>query len=328
MFSRARSSVGVLRGLRSRLLLGLVTVLVAAFGATFVGTGVAQADSALVYVHSDAMNKDIPVKVLKAAGGGPAPTIYLLDGLRAPDDNNGWLIETDVEQFFADKHVNVVIPFGGGGTFYTDWERPDPKLGVVKWETFLTQELPPVMSAQFGSDGVNNAVAGLSMSGTSALNLAANHPDFYKAVASFSGYPTASSPGYAQGIQVSVGEMGGNARNMWGAWPSASWLANDPLLNVGKLRNTKVFVSAGTGSPLTDPTVNPVSASFDPVKFAQMVPLETASGLSSRAYVGALRATGNNPEVRITGVGTHWWNFWEEHLKDAWFTTFAPSLGQ
>ena len=97
LFSRARS-----------LVLGVVTVLIAAFAATFVGTGVAQADSALIYVHSNAMNKDIPVKVLTAAGDGPAPTIYLLDGLRAPDDNNGWLIETDVEQFFADKHVNVV----------------------------------------------------------------------------------------------------------------------------------------------------------------------------------------------------------------------------
>lgn len=327
MFSRANTGVGSLRRLRSGVL-GLVTVLIAAFAATFVGAGVAQADSALIYVHSDAMNKDIPVKVLKAAGEGPAPTIYLLDGLRAPDDNNGWLIETDVEQFFADKHVNVVIPFGGGGTFYTDWERPDPKLGVVKWETFLTQELPPVISDQFGSDGVNNAIAGLSMSGTSALNLAAHHPDFYKAVASFSGYPSASSPGYAQGIQVSVGEMGGNARNMWGAWPSATWVANDPLLNAGALRNTAVFVSAGTGSPLTDPSVNPVSGSFDPVKFAQMVPLETASGLSSRAYVAALNAAGVNSQVRITGTGTHWWNFWEAHLHDAWFSTFAPALGQ
>lgn len=308
--------------------MGLVTVLIAAFAATFVGTATAQADSALVYVHSNAMNKDIPVKVLKAAGGGPAPTLYLLDGLRAPEDNSGWLIETDVEQFFADKNVNVVIPFGGGGTFYTDWERPDPKLGVVKWETFLTQELPPVMADQFGSDNVNNAIAGLSMSGTSALNLAAHNPDFYKAVASFSGYPTASSPGFAQGIQVSVGEMGGNAANMWGAWPSADWIRNDPSLNVGALRNTAVYVSAGSGSPATDPSVNPASKSFDAVKFAQMVPLETAAGLSSRAFVPLLQAVGGRPNVHITGTGIHWWNHWQEHLHDAWFATIAPALGR
>ena len=84
-------------------------------------------------------------------------------------------LNPDVESFFADKHVNVAIPFGGGGTFYSDWQRDDPKLGRVKWETFLTQELPPFMADRFGSDNVNNAVAGLSMSGTSALNLAAHH---------------------------------------------------------------------------------------------------------------------------------------------------------
>ncbi|QNG18033.1 esterase family protein [Rhodococcus triatomae] len=309
------------------LVLGLVAVLAAGLTAVFAGGGVAQADSALVYVHSNAMNKTVPVKVLKAAGGGPAPTLYLLDGLRAPDNNNGWLIETDVEQFFADKRVNVVIPFGGGGSFYTDWQQPDPVLGVNKWETFLTKELPPVMADQFGSDGVNNAVAGLSMSGTSALNLAINNPDFYKAVGSFSGYPVVSSPGFAQGIQVSVAEMGGSASNMWGTWPLGDWTRNDPILNVGKLQGKGVYISSGSGAPSSDPTVNPASSSFDPVKFAQMVPLETAAGISSRMFVAAAQAAGVNPQVHITSQGTHWWTYWQDRLKEAWFGTFAPVLG-
>ena len=291
------------------------------------GSGIASADSTVVSVYSPSMNKSIPVKVLIAAGGGPAPTLYLLDGLRAPDDNNGWLINTDIEAFFADKHVNVAIPFGGGGTFYSDWERDDPALGRVKWETFLTQELPAVMRDQFGSDGVNNAIAGLSMSGTSALNLAAHRPDFYKAVASFSGYPTASSPGFAQGIQISVAQMGGNATNMWGIWPSPSWFRNDPLLNVGALRNTSVYISSGSGGAGLDATVNPASGQFDPVKFAQMVPLETAAGLSSQAFIPALQAVGVRPQVHISGEGIHWWTYWQERLKEAWFGTLGPRLG-
>ncbi len=296
--------------------------------ATFTGTGVAQADSQLVYVHSDSMNKNIPVKILRSAGGGPAPTLYLLDGLRAPDNDNGWLINTDVENFFAGKHVNVVIPFGGGGTFYSDWERDDPKLGHVRWETFLTQELPAVMKNSYGSDGVNNGIAGLSMSGTSALNLTAHHPELYKSVASFSGYPTASSPGFAQGIQISVAQMGGNPLNMWGFWPAGSWLRNDPLLNVGAFRGKRVYISSGGGSPTSDATVNPLSARFDPVKFAQMVPLETAAGLSSQTFIPALQLAGVNPTVHITANGTHWWNYWQDRLHEAWFTTFAPSFGQ
>ena len=39
------------------------------------------------------------------------------------------------------------------------------------------------------------AIGGLSMSGTSALNLASRHPEFYKSVASYSGYPTVAMPG-------------------------------------------------------------------------------------------------------------------------------------
>ncbi|WP_068278101.1 alpha/beta hydrolase [Aldersonia kunmingensis] len=305
----------------------LVALLAAAFAITFAGTGVAQADTALVYVHSNAMNKDIPVKVLKAAGGGPAPTLYLLDGLRAPDNDNGWLINTDVVNFFANKHVNVAIPFGGGGSFYTDWLQDDPKLGKVKWETFLTKELPPVMASQFGSDGVNNAIAGLSMSGTSALNLAAHRPDFYKAVASFSGYPTASSPGFAQGIQASVFEMGGNPMNMWGFWPSGSWIKNDPLLNVGALRGKSVYISGGLGSPLSEPTVNPVSGQFDPVRFVQLVPLETAAGISSQTFVPAAQLAGAKVQVHITANGIHWWNYWQDRLHEAWGGTIAPALG-
>ncbi len=65
------------------------------------------------------------------------------------------------------KGTNVVIPFGGGGSFYTDWERPDPKLGINKWETFLTRELPAYMAKQHNSDNKRNGIAGLSMSGTS-----------------------------------------------------------------------------------------------------------------------------------------------------------------
>jgi S-formylglutathione hydrolase FrmB len=183
------------------------------------------------------------------------------------------------------------------------------------------------MASQFGSDGVNNAVAGLSMSGTSALNLATHHPDFYKAVASYSGYPTASSPGFAQGIQVSVGQMGGNALNMWGFWPSATWLRNDPLLNVGALRGKSVYISSGAGSAAGDPTVDPDSKSFDPVKFSQTVPLETASGLSSRTFVPAARAAGANLQTHIADEGLHTWNYWQDRLHESWASTLAPALG-
>lgn len=40
------------------------------------------------------------------------------------------------------KGVNVAIPFGGGGSFYTDWQRTDPKLGKNKWKPSSPGDCP------------------------------------------------------------------------------------------------------------------------------------------------------------------------------------------
>ena len=65
----------------------------------------------------------------------------------------------------------------------------------------------------------------------------------------------------------------------------------------------------------------------NPTKFAQVVPLEVASGIASRQYLGTLQMNGVNVVSRITGVGTHDWNFWQARLHESWFSTLGPSLG-
>ncbi|MXP21831.1 esterase family protein [Gordonia sp. HNM0687] len=314
---------------RKRLVAGLVA-LVAATGAAAVAAPAAHAANGCTVesVYSNAMHRSVPVCIVSAGGGGPKPTLYLLDGLRAPNNNSGWLIETDVARWMNGKGTNVAIPFGGGGSFYTDWERTDPALGVNKWETFLTRELPAYMAARHNSDNRRNGIAGLSMSGTSALNLASRHPGFYQAVASYSGYPTVTMPGFNQGIQASVIEMGGNPMNMWGVWPAGQWAANDPFLTANNLAGKYVFVSSGTGvGSKYDASVNPSSASFDPVKFAQMVPLEVAASTSSQLYIGRLAVVpGVKLTTRITPDGVHWWDYWQSDFKQSWNSTFRPAF--
>ncbi|MGB3699441.1 MAG: alpha/beta hydrolase family protein [Gordonia sp. (in: high G+C Gram-positive bacteria)] len=301
--------------------------------ATLVGTAVAvtpQAQAAPSYemVYSRAMHKNVKVHIVDGGGSKAKPTLYLLDGLRAPDNTSGWLQNTRVAQWMAGKGTNVAIPFGGGGSFYTDWEQRDPKLGVNKWETFLTKELPAYMKARHNSDNRRNGIAGLSMSGTAALNLASRHPNFYKAVASYSGYPTVTMPGFTQGIQASVAEMGGNPNNMWGFFPAGQWFANDPFLSAGNLAGHRVYVSSGTGvGSKYDSSLTPGSGSFNPVKFAQMVPLEVAASTSSQLYIARLAAV---PGVRLTTHispdGAHWWDYWQDRFKQSWNTTFRPAF--
>ena len=54
---------------------------------------------------------------------GGSHAVYLLDGLRARDDNSGWDIETDAFEKFYES-VSLVMPVGGMSSFYTNWERP------------------------------------------------------------------------------------------------------------------------------------------------------------------------------------------------------------
>ena len=71
--------------------------------------------------------------------------MYLLDGLRAQDDYNGWDINTPAFEWYYKSGLSIVMPVGGQSSFYADWYQPAcGKAGcsTYKWETFVTSELP------------------------------------------------------------------------------------------------------------------------------------------------------------------------------------------
>ena len=97
-------------------------------------------------VPSPSMGRDIKVQF---QGGGPH-AVYLLDGLRAQDDYNGWDINTPAFEEFYQSGVSVIMPVGGQSSFYTNWYQPSQGNGqnyTYKWETFLTQEMPTWLQA-------------------------------------------------------------------------------------------------------------------------------------------------------------------------------------
>src|SRR3977135_1450864 len=92
-------------------------------------------------VPSPSMGRDIKVQFQ----GGGKHAVYLLDGLRAQDDYNGWDINTPAFEWFDNSGLSVVMPVGGESSFYSYCYQPAAGNGGVqtyKWETFLTQELP------------------------------------------------------------------------------------------------------------------------------------------------------------------------------------------
>ena len=73
-------------------------------------------------VPSAGMGHDIKIQFQN--GGPNSPGVYLLDGLRAQDDFNGWDINTAAFEWYYQSGVSVVMPVGGMSSFYTDWYQP------------------------------------------------------------------------------------------------------------------------------------------------------------------------------------------------------------
>src|SRR6201995_3847009 len=124
------------------------------------------------------------------SGGANSPAVYLLDGLRAQDDFNGWDINTQAFEWYLQSGLSLVMPVGGQSSWYTDWYKPAcGKAGcqTYKWETFLTSELPAYLASNKQVKSTGGAAVGLSMAGASSLNLANYHPEQFIEVGAFSG---------------------------------------------------------------------------------------------------------------------------------------------
>ncbi len=202
-------------------------------------------------VPSASMNRNIRVQF---QGGGPH-AVYLLDGLRAQDDYNGWDIETPAFEWYYQSGLSTVMPVGGQSSFYTDWYQPSQGNGqdyTYKWETFLTQELPAYLEANQGVSQNGNAAVGLSMAGGTALTYSIYHPQKFIYAASLSGFLNPSEGWWPMLIGLAMNDAGGyNAESMWGPSGDPAWKRNDPMVNIGQLvaNNTRVWIYCGTGTP-------------------------------------------------------------------------------
>ncbi len=279
-------------------------------------------------VYSAAMGRTITVEVLPATDSSrPASTLYLLNGVDGGDENGAWtasknwFTSTDAVDFFADKHVNVVMPVGGSASFYTDWRADDPQLGRHRWTTFLTEELPPVIDSALATTGVN-AVAGLSMAAAAVFQLAIDAPKRFRAIASYSGCVRTSDPrGQALVNTVVIGKQGDPA-NMWGPPSDPLWAANDPYLRAGELRGTAIYVASGSGWPGPLDTLDGPGIHGDPVKLADQIVLggmlDAVAHACTQQLRERLRELDIPATVDIRPSGTHSWGYWQQDLHNSW----------
>lgn len=272
-------------------------------------------------VYSPSMDREIPLDVLRPDSAEPAPTLYLLNGAGGGEDGATWLAQTDVEAFFAPQHVNVVVPSAGIGSYYTDWISSDPAVGQPKWRTFLSEELPEVVDAALGTTG-RNAIAGISMSATSVLDIAATTPERYVGVASLSGCArTSTLDGQAAVRGVVQIASGADATNMWGPWNGPEWVARDPYLRAEALRGKAIYISSGSGLPGPYDTPEAPRRPGSPPLYEQIVvggAIEAAARYCTDSMAERLEALGIPATIHRPPVGTHSWLYWQDELHSAW----------
>ncbi|WP_226438161.1 alpha/beta hydrolase [Rhodococcus yananensis] len=276
-------------------------------------------------VYSASMDEVFPVQViLPADTSEPRPVLYLLNGAGGGEDSATWQRQTDILDFFSDKNVNVVTPVGGAWSYYTDWQQDDPVLGRNKWQTFLNEELPPLIEEELGTND-KRALAAISMSATSVFNLAIAKPGFYTAVAAYSGCAQSSDPIGQQFIRTTVETWGGadSVENMWGPLDGPGWVENDPYVNAEKLRGTKIYMSSGNGLPsypndsLDNPRMQDGRASL-PDQLIIGGPIEAATNYCTANMARRLAELGIPAEVDFRDRGTHSWGYWQDDIHRSW----------
>ncbi|MBV9516150.1 MAG: esterase family protein [Mycobacteriaceae bacterium] len=310
--------------LRRLMIAAVVATLLPGLAAVFAGAPNAGAFSRpglpveYLQVPSPSMGRDIKVEF--QPGGRHA--VYLLDGLRARDDWNGWDIETPAFEWFYNSGLASVMPVGGMSSFYTNWYQPAVGNGgtwTYNWETFLTSELPQWLAANRNIDVGGAAAVGISMAGSAAMILAAYHPDIYVYAGSLSGFLNLSDGVWPSLVSLAMNDSGGfKSDAMWGPSSDPAWARNDPTVQVQKLvaNNTRLWVYAGNGTP------NELGGANLPATFLENL-LRSSNVAFQQKYEAA---GGHNAVFNFPPNGTHDWAYWGAQLH-AMVPDLQRSLG-
>jgi S-formylglutathione hydrolase len=159
------------------------------------------------------------------AQSGKVPVLYFLSGLTCTEEN--FTTKSGVQQFAAQYGIAIVVPdtsprgpevpdddswdFGSGAGFYVDATQ-------LPWNThyqmysYITEELPGLIAANFPIDPDRQGISGHSMGGHGALVCALRNPDKFKSVSAFA--PIVAPSQCAWG-EKAFGNYLGSDRSAW-----------------------------------------------------------------------------------------------------------------
>lgn len=216
-----------------------------------------------VYKHASASTgTDMIFSVFVPDREGPMPVLWYLSGLTCTHAN-----VTEKGEFraaCAEHGIILVAPdtsprgegvpddsegawdFGLGAGFYVDATQKPWAANYRMW-TYVTDELPGLIAAQFPVDMARQGITGHSMGGHGALTVGLRHPDRFKSVSAFAPIVAPS--------QVPWGEK---AFSHYLGTGRAAWRAHDAVALIEDgARLPELLVDVGTDDPFLERELRP-----------------------------------------------------------------------
>ncbi len=173
------------------------------------------------------------------AGDGPVPALIYLAGLTCNEET--FMTKAGAQRVAAELGLALIAPdtsprganvpgesdswdFGVGAGFYLDATQV-PWAKNWQMESYITQELLPLVTQHLGVDAQRVGIFGHSMGGHGALTLALRHPQLFKSVSAFA--PICAPTQCPWGRKAFAGYLGSD---------ESSWAAHDAAVLMGQLK--------------------------------------------------------------------------------------------
>jgi S-formylglutathione hydrolase len=196
----------------------------------------------------------------QAEDGGKLPVVWYLSGLTCTHAN----VTEKGEYRAACAELGLVFmapdtsprgddvadaegyDFGKGAGFYVDATAPPWAANYRMW-TYVTEELPALVAAEFPVDMERQAITGHSMGGHGALTVALRHPGRFRSVSAFA--PIVAPSQVPWGQKALAGYLGDDR---------AAWRRHDAVALIEDGASVdEILVDVGTDDPFIEKELRP-----------------------------------------------------------------------
>ncbi len=190
------------------------------------------------------------------------PALYWLSGLTCTEEN--FIVKAGAQRVAAELGLAIVVPdtsprglklpgeaasydFGLGAGFYVD-ATEEPWARGYRMYSYVTKELPKVVSVNFPVDPSRAGIFGHSMGGHGALTIALRNPHAYRSVSAFA--PICAPMCCPWGEKALAGYLGGD-RTRWRDYDTTA------LLEDRGWSGPPLLVDQGSKDPFLDEQLKP-----------------------------------------------------------------------